>query len=302
MLILRSGFPFSFGVFQNYYSTHAPFSSEGGIAVIGTCAMVCSSREPDLLECAITNLQGVMYLESPFIAAMCQRWPKMRRWYCIVGLLIVFVALVASSFSKHVWHLILTQGVLYAIGGGLIYTPTIIFLDEWFVKRKSLAFGVTMVSAIPKSHSQSQTRGTARIWYGCHSTSANSLLGCNRIFWCDSPVCFSLGTRSFQSSSRAALLVSGRAHSLRADSLRRQATPPVSIHFPTLELCCAWHARILDHTNWKHFSRTRFLRPFDLPSHICPRSSRRIRSGGNSACRSLELNQCSGRSWHRCAG
>lgn len=35
------GFPFSYGVFQDYYSTHEPFSSEpSGIAVIGTSAMV----------------------------------------------------------------------------------------------------------------------------------------------------------------------------------------------------------------------------------------------------------------------
>ena len=36
-----SGFPFSFGIFQEYYSTHALFSKEPpGIAIIGTSAMV----------------------------------------------------------------------------------------------------------------------------------------------------------------------------------------------------------------------------------------------------------------------
>lgn len=34
------GFPFAFGVFQNYYSTHEPFAGSSQIAVIGTCAMV----------------------------------------------------------------------------------------------------------------------------------------------------------------------------------------------------------------------------------------------------------------------
>ncbi|EMR89709.1 putative mfs monocarboxylate protein [Botrytis cinerea BcDW1] len=33
------GFPFAFGVFQTYYSTHSPFDEHAsGIAVIGTCA------------------------------------------------------------------------------------------------------------------------------------------------------------------------------------------------------------------------------------------------------------------------
>lgn len=34
------GFPFAFGVFQNYYSTNPPFAGQPNIAVIGTCAMV----------------------------------------------------------------------------------------------------------------------------------------------------------------------------------------------------------------------------------------------------------------------
>ena len=35
-----TGFPFAYGVFQEYYSTHAPFAGSRNIAVIGTCAMV----------------------------------------------------------------------------------------------------------------------------------------------------------------------------------------------------------------------------------------------------------------------
>ena len=40
------GVPFSFGVFQNYYDTHAPFAGSGEIAVIGTCSMVCPPPSP----------------------------------------------------------------------------------------------------------------------------------------------------------------------------------------------------------------------------------------------------------------
>ena len=34
------GFSFSFGIFQEYYSTHEPFVGQSNIALIGTCAMV----------------------------------------------------------------------------------------------------------------------------------------------------------------------------------------------------------------------------------------------------------------------
>ena len=38
------GFCFSFGLFQDYYSKHEPFSGQSNIAVIGTCAMVRLNR------------------------------------------------------------------------------------------------------------------------------------------------------------------------------------------------------------------------------------------------------------------
>ena len=40
VLILPTGLPFTYGVFQEYYSTHEPFQGSGNTAVIGTCALV----------------------------------------------------------------------------------------------------------------------------------------------------------------------------------------------------------------------------------------------------------------------
>jgi len=83
-----------------------------------------------------------MYLGAPFISAFLQRFPGQRRWCSIIGLMLIVMALVSSSFATKVWHLILTQGILYALGGTLLYFPTIVFMDEWFVQRKGFAFGV----------------------------------------------------------------------------------------------------------------------------------------------------------------
>ena len=100
-------------------------------------------------RCSQANvLQGLMYFEATFLFAMGQRWPRFRRHCGPIGLFVIVVALIASSFSTHVWHLIVTQGILYGIGGGILYAPVLMFLDEWFVKRKGLAFGVMMVSDI----------------------------------------------------------------------------------------------------------------------------------------------------------
>lgn len=83
----------------------------------------------------------------------------MRRISSYIGLVILIIALVSSSFSTAVWHLLLTQGVLYGIGGVLLYSPVIVFVDEWFVRRKGLAYGVMWVSKtqnIPPIHSAAQ--------------------------------------------------------------------------------------------------------------------------------------------------
>ena len=87
-----------------------------------------------------------MYLSQPLIFAILHSWPNTRRLSTVVGLLVMCVALAASSFSKNTTHLILTQGVLNAIGGSVAYAPTILFVDEWFVRRKGFAYAVMWVS------------------------------------------------------------------------------------------------------------------------------------------------------------
>jgi hypothetical protein len=34
------GFPFSYGIFEDYYSTHEPFAGKSGVPAVGTSAMV----------------------------------------------------------------------------------------------------------------------------------------------------------------------------------------------------------------------------------------------------------------------
>ena len=88
------------------------------------------------------RLQGIMYLSAPLVSALLAAFPHYTRICSFVGLAIIIVAFVASSFATRVWHLILTQGVMYAIGGGLLYFPIIVYLDEWFIRRKGFAFGI----------------------------------------------------------------------------------------------------------------------------------------------------------------
>ncbi len=60
----------------------------------------------------------------------------------IAGLALTVASLLGASFANTVPQLIGTQGVLYAIGGVLFYSPVIVYMDEWFITRKGLAYGV----------------------------------------------------------------------------------------------------------------------------------------------------------------
>jgi MFS family permease len=83
-----------------------------------------------------------MYLTLPLAFILLRMYPRFASWLSPVGLVIMCLALALSSFSTTVVHLILTQGILYAVGGCLAYAPAIMYMDQWFVKRKGLAYGI----------------------------------------------------------------------------------------------------------------------------------------------------------------
>lgn len=60
-----------------------------------------------------------MYLASPMSLFILQRWPRICRFSSLAGLALASIGIVLSSFVSRVWQLILTQGVLYAVGAFL---------------------------------------------------------------------------------------------------------------------------------------------------------------------------------------
>ena len=117
----------SFGVFQQYYTTSvtSPFlaTPPGSIATVGT------------------TLNGMMYLMMPGTFTLLTRYPKFRSFSGPAGLAITASSLVLSAFATKAWQLVLSQGVLCAIGSGLLFSPTTLYLDEWFVQRRGMAYG-----------------------------------------------------------------------------------------------------------------------------------------------------------------
>ena len=83
-----------------------------------------------------------MFLSSPLVALVIQRYPRIRRPASFAGLVVTALSLIVASFASNTATLLATQGVMYAIGGLTLYFPAMYVIDEWFIARKGLAFGV----------------------------------------------------------------------------------------------------------------------------------------------------------------
>jgi len=119
----------TYGVFQEYYSTHWPLSgSQSTTSVIGM----------------VQN--GVMYISMPFLFVLfSRRWAHKRQVAALCGTLLACLSFLLSSYSTHAWHLVTTQGVLAAMGCALIYSPMTLSLGEWYISsNRAVAYGVVL--------------------------------------------------------------------------------------------------------------------------------------------------------------
>jgi hypothetical protein len=79
-----TGFPFSFGIFQKYYSTHPSFRGEKFISAIGTAG------------------SGATYLEAIFVMRFISRYPKHRKALMYIGLSVCSISCLTASFCSKV--------------------------------------------------------------------------------------------------------------------------------------------------------------------------------------------------------
>jgi len=60
----------------------------------------------------------------------------------ILGVCLEAGAMIAASFANRIWHLFLTQGILFGWGLGLTFTSSIGIPSQWFLKRRSITNGI----------------------------------------------------------------------------------------------------------------------------------------------------------------
>jgi MFS family permease len=89
-----------------------------------------------------STTQGLAYLGNPLITPFTIKHQKYQRHMICIGWLMCILALLASSFATELWHLLLTQGFLYGFGTVILYYCVLSMLNEWFVRRRGLAYGL----------------------------------------------------------------------------------------------------------------------------------------------------------------
>ncbi|KAF8941460.1 major facilitator superfamily domain-containing protein [Dissophora ornata] len=113
-----------FGIFENHYLDLYPSSSHGSIAFIGT------------LGSSTTYFAG-------FVSGVSADKFGYRAT-ALLGTGVMALALILASFATQVWHLYLSQGVLFGIGASLVYYPAIGAPSHWFDAKRGLALGLAV--------------------------------------------------------------------------------------------------------------------------------------------------------------
>ncbi|KAG0215113.1 hypothetical protein BGX28_000818 [Mortierella sp. GBA30] len=125
-----------FGIFELHYHTVFPDATASSIAFVGTTG------------------SAVTYLAGFLAGIVADRFGF--RVTAMTGTVLMAVSLVLASFSKQLtphffrtnsdqlWHLYLTQGILFGIGASLAYYPAIAVPSHYFSKRRGLATGLAV--------------------------------------------------------------------------------------------------------------------------------------------------------------
>mgnify|MGYP003365231841 CR=1 FL=1 len=62
-----------------------------------------------------------------------------------IGTVIMAAAFVLASFATKLWHLYITQGFMIGVAIALVFTPATTLIPGWFLKRRALAVGLSIL-------------------------------------------------------------------------------------------------------------------------------------------------------------
>ncbi|KAK5108545.1 hypothetical protein LTR62_008202 [Meristemomyces frigidus] len=111
----------AYGAFQTYYTLHLPLPPST-ISWIGTTS--------SFLVFGVGAFSGRMLDAGLFLPTL------------LIGVFLQVLGIFLMSLSTKFWQLMLTQGLLTGLGGGIIFTPVMGLMATYFSKRRAFALGV----------------------------------------------------------------------------------------------------------------------------------------------------------------
>ncbi|KAI7904339.1 major facilitator superfamily domain-containing protein [Cokeromyces recurvatus] len=115
----------SWGVMQDYYYQN-----------------IFSGNSKALVELSFVGTLALIFINgmSPFIHVCIARYGL--RQIKIVGTLCITIALEMASFTHKIWHLYLSQGILFGLGASCLYVTIMAVTPQWFTKNRGIALGI----------------------------------------------------------------------------------------------------------------------------------------------------------------
>ncbi|WAQ85567.1 hypothetical protein PtA15_6A195 [Puccinia triticina] len=124
------GFATSFGVLFDFYQ-HDPRSP------------IKPDPHANLILTLVGTINtGIIAATAPLISFCIAKNPGIRRTLMFSGLLVCTLSLFLSAYSTSAFHILLSQGIGYGIGGCALYFSALSHLPEWFDLRRGFANGL----------------------------------------------------------------------------------------------------------------------------------------------------------------
>ncbi|KAF9465457.1 major facilitator superfamily domain-containing protein [Collybia nuda] len=122
-----------FGIFQELYTS--PNSS------------ISDAKQRDALVSLVGTIgSGLTWSGSIFVNPMIARTENLKL-ITITGVVIMSLGLILASFSTKLWHLYLTQALLYGVGSSMYYFPIMSITPLYFDKHRGFAMGVILAGS-----------------------------------------------------------------------------------------------------------------------------------------------------------
>jgi MFS family permease len=133
-IVITIGFNQAYGVFQTYY--------------ISPTQTMLTSQQIALVAFIGTLGYGLTWSGSIFVNPLIARLSTQgMRNLCVFGVLMMSLGFGLASLSTQVWHLLLTQGLLFGLGSSMLYFPLLSAAPEYFERHRGAAMGFILSGA-----------------------------------------------------------------------------------------------------------------------------------------------------------